>query len=95
MNKDILKIFVIIFLLVFTAISIPVIAESNNIDPVGITKITAIGSFARCDQDDIVYGHIFIGFKDNKPVFNEDIEISASGIGLIIMTNHFLHCSII
>jgi len=95
MNKEILKISGIIFLLVFTAASIPVIAESNNTDPVGITKITAIGTFARCDQDNIVYGHIFIGLRDNKPVFNEDIEIPANGIGLIIMTNHFLHCYVI
>lgn len=92
MNKNILKISGIIFLVVFTAVSIPVFAESNNTDPVGRTKITAIGTFARCDQDEIVYGHIFIGFQDNKPVFNQDIEISASGIGLIVMTNHFLHC---
>jgi hypothetical protein len=92
MNKKMLKISGIIFLFVFSTIAIPVIAEQEYEEKFSVTKITAIGTFTRCDEDKMVYGHIFIGLNGNKPVFNTNIEISTGGIGLIIMTKHFLHC---
>jgi hypothetical protein len=92
MKKNILKISGIIFLLVFSVFTIPIIAEPNNIEPVGRTKIIAIGTFAHCDTDEIVYGHIFIGLIGIRPVFNSNIEICDNSISSIIMMNHFIRC---
>lgn len=92
MEKRILKISGIIFLLVFSAIMIPAMAEDDDKETIGSVKIIAIGTFER-NQDDDVLGHIFLGFKNRAIVFNENIELS-DVFGLIIMTNHFLYCTV-
>ena len=92
MNRKLLVTSGIVLLMVFTAVTIPVAAEQNDEEIIGRTRITAIGTFSHCDVDGVVYGHIFIGFIGIKPVFNLDIEICDDTIGLIIMSNHFLHC---
>lgn len=93
MSKKLLIVSGIVLLMVFTAVTMPVVAEPNDEETFGKkTRITAIGTFAHCDVDGVVYGHIFIGFIGIKPVFNFDIQICDDTIGLIIMSNHFLHC---
>lgn len=92
MNKKLLVISGIVLMMVFSAVTIPVVAEQNDEEIIERTRITAMGTFAHCDVDGVVYGHIFIGFIGIKPVFNLDIEICDDTIGLIIMSNHFLHC---
>jgi hypothetical protein len=92
MNKKVLVITGIVLMMLFTTISIPTIASSNDTETIGRTRINAIGTFAHCDIDGYVYGHIFFGIMGIRPVFNLDIEICDSTISRIIMTNHFLHC---
>ncbi|MFE3846294.1 hypothetical protein ACFL1L_05510 [Thermoplasmatota archaeon] len=60
----------------------------------GRTNLRAFGrNFHVCDEDGGLYGHISIGFKGLKPVFNEDIYIPAESIKLILMVNSFyVHC---
>jgi hypothetical protein len=92
MNKKLIVISGIVLMMAFTAVSISAVAELDNKETLGRTRITAIGTFAHCDVDGVIYGHIFIGVKGIKPVFNFDIEICDDTISSIIMTNHLLHC---
>ena len=92
MNKKLFVISGLVIMMLFTTITLPITASSNNEDIVGRTRINAIGTFAHCDTDGIVYGHIFIGFIGIRPVFNLNIEICDDTIRSIIMMNHFLHC---
>ena len=94
MNKKIFVISGLVLMMLFTAITIPIVASSNDEEILGRTRINAIGTFAHCDTDKVYYGHIFIGVIGFRPVFNLNIEICDDTIGLIIMTNHFLHCVI-
>jgi hypothetical protein len=92
MNKKLIIISGIVLMMALTAVTIPAIAETDDNEKLGRTRITAIGTFAHCDVDGVIYGHIFIGVKGIKPVFNFDIEICDDTIRSIIMTNHLLHC---
>jgi hypothetical protein len=92
MNKKLFVISGLVTMMLFTTITIPIAASSNDEDIIGRTRINAIGTFAHCDTDGIVYGHIFIGFIGIRPVFNLNIEICDDTISSIIMMNHFLHC---
>ena len=69
----------------FTTITIPVLSESNNAGILGRTHIKAIGSFHFCEDDGNLYGYIFIGCIDFKPVFNLDIEICKDCIKRIVL----------
>jgi hypothetical protein len=84
-----------------TTITIPISAESNESKVLSRTHIRAIGRFAICEEDNVLYGHIFFGFLGVKPVFNLDIEICQDSIRWIIMsgfsindvvTYRFLNC---
>ena len=56
MNKKLLLTSGIALMMVFIAITIPVLAEQNDEEIFGRTRITAIGTFAHCDVDGVVYG---------------------------------------
>ena len=92
MNKKLLVISGIVLIMLLTLATIPVSSDANDSRIFGRKHITAIGTFTHCDTDEVIYGHIFIGFIGIKPVLNLDIEICEDSIKLIIMTNHFLHC---
>jgi hypothetical protein len=65
--------------------TIPVLADSNETGIFGRTHIRAIGSFSICEDEQVLYGHIFVGFIGIKPVFNIDIEICEDSIKRIVM----------
>ena len=91
MNKKLFVISGILLMILFTS-TIPAIPETNDAGVFGRTHLRAIGrNFHICDDDGGLYGHIFIGFRDFKFVFNEDIYIPEESIKLIIMTNHFVN----
>ena len=70
-----------------------VISEIDEKGIFGRTHIRAIGNnFHICDDDGGLYGHIFIGFKGFKLVFNEDIVIPEENIRWIVMTKNTLNC---
>ena len=94
MKKKFFLISGLVIMFLFTAITIPIVASINENDEeiLGRTRINAIGTFAHCDTDGIVYGHIFLGVIGIRPVFNLNIEICDDTISSIIMMNHFLHC---
>ena len=95
MNRKLIVTFGICLMIVFTAVSIQAVTNLENEELIGKTRIKAIGTFAHCDIDGIVYGHIFIGVMGIVPVFNFDIEICDDKISSIIMTNHLLYCVIL
>ena len=92
MNKKYLGIFGIVLMMLSIAVTLPVVGETNEPEILGRTRILAIGTFAHCDDDQIVYGHIFIGLIGLKPVFNLNIEICDETIKNVVMTNHLLRC---
>ena len=93
MNKKLLLISGIVLTILLTSATITVISETNEEGLFGRTHLKAIGrNFHICDEDGGLYGHIFIGLKGFKPIFNEDIYIPAESIRLIIMTRHFVYC---
>jgi hypothetical protein len=65
--------------------TIPVLADSNETGILGRTHIRALGSFSICEDDHVLFGHIFVGFIGIKPVFNLDIEICEDSIKRILM----------
>jgi len=71
-----------------------VMGETNETKILGRTHIRAIGNFHICEDDGNLYGHIFIGFLEFKPVFNLDIEICQDFIKWIVMTKYTLNCVI-
>ena len=83
MNK---KFFVIsIIVLMMLVPTLPVLADSNETVIFGRIHIRAIGSFSICEEDQVLYGHILVGFIGLKPVFNLDIEICEDSIKRIVM----------
>jgi hypothetical protein len=103
MNRKLLIISGMVLIMLFTSISTIAIAEQNNIETLGRTHIRAFGKFAICEEDEVLYGHIFFGFIGMQPVFNLDIEYDQDSIKWIVMsgfsingvrTYHFLNCVI-
>lgn len=93
MNKKIIIFSLTVLFLLMTSISIPVISEEEEDIILDRTHIRAIGiNFHVCSEDGGVYGHIFIGFKGIRLVFNEDINIPKEDIIFITMTKHILNC---
>ena len=93
MKKKILLISGIVLMMLLTTITIPVVAEPKDTGIFGRTHIRAIGSnFHICDDDGGLYGHIFIGLKGFKLIFNEDIIIPKENIRWIVMAKHMLNC---
>lgn len=104
MKRRLLVISGIVLMMLITSISTIVVAEPNDIDTLGRTHIRAIGRFAICEEDEVLYGHIFFGFIGMQPVFNLDIEYSEDSIKWIVMsgfsindviTYRFLNCVIV
>ena len=85
MNKKILVISGMVLMMLFTTITIPLVAEPNDAGILGRIHIRSIGRFKFCEEDGNLTGHIFIGFIDFKPVFNSDIEICKDCIKRIVM----------
>lgn len=83
--KKLIVIFGIIIMMLCAAISFPVTAESDDKGIFGRTHIRAIGSFAICEDEQVLYGHISIGLIGVRPVFNLDIEICEESIKRIVM----------
>ena len=103
MNRKLLLISGIVLMMVFTTTAIPIVAEANETITLTRVHIRAIGKFAICDDDEVLYGHIFIGFMGLTPIFNEDIEYDTENIRVIVMggfevngvtTYRFLSCII-
>ena len=93
MNKKLLVISGIVLITLLTTITIPVVAEPTDAGLFGRTHIRAIGrNFHICDDDGGLYGHIFIGLKGFKLVFNEDIIIPEENIRWVELTKHRLNC---
>ena len=93
MNKKIIIIFGILFLMLVISIAIPTSSETNEKGLFGRVHIRAIGrNFHICEDDGGVYGHIFLGLKGFKIIFNEDIVIPEENIRWIVMTRHTLNC---
>ena len=85
MNRKLLLISGIILMMLITSVSTIVVAEPNDTENLGRTRIRAIGSFSYCDDEEVLYGHIFIGLMGFQPVFNLDIEINGNSIRWLIM----------
>jgi len=93
MNKKLLIISGIVLIALLTTVTIPVVSEPTDAGILGRTHIRAIGrNFHICDDDGGLYGHIFIGLKGFKLVFNEDIVIPEENIRWIELTKHTLNC---
>ena len=93
MNKKLLVISGVVIIALLGTILIPVVAEKTDAGLFGRTHIRAIGrNFHICDDDGGVYGHIFIGLKGFKLVFNEDIVIPEENIRWVELTKHRLNC---
>ena len=101
MRKKNLIISGFLLMILITTIANPIVAETNESKILNRTHIRAVGRFEICNEENILYGHIFIGFFGTKPVFNSDIEISQDNIRWIIMsgfsingvrTYRFLNC---
>ena len=72
-------------MLLSTTTIISIASKSNDAGILGRIHIRAIGDFYISEDDDNLYGHIFIGFKNFKPVFNSDIEINKDSIKWIVL----------
>jgi len=103
MRKKLFVISCLVLLMLMTTISIPIAAESNDSKLLSRKHIRAFGRFAICEEDNVLYGHIFFGFIGVQPVFNLDIEICRDSIRWIVMsgfsandvvTYRFLNCVI-
>ena len=103
MNRKLLLISGIVLMMVFTTTAIPIVAETNETKTLTRVHIRAIGKFAICQDEEILYGHIFIGFKGLIPIFNQDIEYDTENVRFIVMggfevngvtTYRFLSCII-
>jgi len=93
MYKKLLVISGIVLIALLTTITIPVVSEPTDAGILGRTHIRAIGrNFHICDDDGGLYGHIFIGLKGFKLVFNEDIVIPEENIRWIELTKLTLNC---
>ena len=93
MNKKLLVISGIVLIALLATITIPVVAEPTDTGILRRTHIRAIGrNFHICDDDGGLYGHIFIGLKGFKLVFNEDIVIPEENIRWVELTRHRLNC---
>ncbi len=97
MNRKLLLISGIILIIMLISLAVPVTSESNEKGLFGRTNLRAIGrNFHVCEEDGGLYGHIFIGLKGLKPVFNEDIYIPEENIKFILIINSFyVHCKYI
>ena len=85
MNGKLIVIYGMVLMLAITSISTIVVAETNDTENFGRTHIRAFGSFSYCDDDEVLYGHIFIGFMGFQPVSNLDIEINGDSIRWVVM----------
>ncbi len=93
MNKKLLVISGIVLMMLCITFTIPIVSEPNDAGILGRTRIRAIGrNFHICDDDGGLYGHIFIGLKGFKLVFNEDIVIPEENIRWVELTRHRLNC---
>ncbi len=93
MNKKLLVISGVALIALLGTIIIPVVSEPTDAGLFGRTRIRAIGrNFHICDDDGGLYGHIFIGLKGFKLVFNEDIVIPKENIRWVELTKHRLNC---
>ena len=94
MNRKLLLILGIILIMISTSLTLPVTSETNEKGLFGRTNLRAIGrNFHICEEDGGLYGHIFIGLKGFKPVFNQDIYIPEESIRFIFIINSFyVHC---
>ena len=90
-------------MMLITSVSTIVVAEPNETKTLTRVHIRAIGKFAICQDEEILYGHIFIGFKGLIPIINQDIEYDTENVRFIIMggfevngvtTYRFLSCII-
>lgn len=102
------KLFIIsglVIMMLLTTITVPIVAAPNEIKILGRTHIKAIGSFAICEEDEVLYGHIFIGLIGLKPVFNSNIEynldsirwivLAGVGIGEDVQVYRYLNCVVV
>ena len=103
MKRKLLIISGMVLIMLITSISAIVVAEKNYNKTLGRTHIRAIGRFAICEEDEVLYGYIFFGFIGMQPVFNLDIEYDQDSIKWIVMsgfsingvrTYRFLNCVI-
>ncbi len=95
----------LVIMMLLTTITIPIVAESNETKILGRTHIRAIGIFAICEEDEVLYGHIFIGLIGLKPVFNLDIEydedsirwivLAGFGVGEDVQVYRYINCVVI
>ena len=102
MNKKLFIISGLLTMMLLTTITGQVVAEPNETKILGRTHIKAIGSFAICEEDEILYGHIFIGLIGLKLVFNSNIEynlnsirwivLAGVGVGEDVQVYHYLNC---
>ena len=93
MNKKLFVISGIVLMILLTSLSFPVTSETNDAEFFGRTRLHSIGwNFHICPDDGGLYGHILIGFRGIKPVFNEDIYIPNENIIWIVMTKNILTC---
>ena len=102
MNKKLFIISGLVVIMILTTITAPIVAKPNEKTILGRTHIRAIGSFAICEEDEVLYGHILIGLIGLKPVFNLDIEydensirwivLAGWGVGEDVQVYHYINC---
>jgi len=92
MNRKIIGIFGVVVILLLTTITLPAMAENDEDKILAEKHILALGTFSHCDDEKVVYGHVFIGFMGLSPFFNANIQICDDSIQSLTLRNHFLNC---
>ena len=86
MRKKLIIISGFVLMMFLATTIIPAVVKSEEYIINTRTHIRAIGNFAICEEENILYGHIFVGLYGLQPVFNLDIEISQYNIKWIVMS---------
>ena len=92
MNKKLIGVFGILFLLLSITITVPADTDNDTNNILAEKKIIAIGSFSHCEVDEEIYGWVLFGFLGLQPLFNTEIHICDESIQNIVITDFFLYC---
>ena len=89
--KKILGIFGIASIILMATVTLPVLGETKETVTLDRIHIIAIGTFAKCEENQIVHGRVLIGLIGFELAINKDIEFSLENIKWILMSDHILH----
>ena len=67
-------------------------AENDEDIILAENHIRAFGTFSHCDDEEVVYGYVLIGFMGSRLFFNANIQICDDSIQSLTLINHILNC---